>query len=360
MKVAQVVGSFSEGDAIGNLIWEWHTFLSKEGHDSTIYSQSQKTAKDNYIVRQISELRKVTPDTLVMLHMCVGSNVNKLVAQLPCKKIMIYHNITPPSYFKKFDPISWAICKQGYRELKYLKNCFDKVICVSQYNKQALLEVGYSNPIDVLPDFYIRHEQYSSFIPETSVLNAYSGNKKNFLFVGRVVPNKKHEDIIRLFTYYQRYIDNEVRLIFVGDLGCKEYVNDLTSYVNTLRTRDVIFTGKVSQQELIGYYSIADIFLCMSEHEGFCVPLIEAMMYDIPVIAYAAAAIPDTLAGSGVLMHNKNLSEWSEKIHKIFTDDKYHQQIIGTQQNRIISNKICRNKINMTINSLIDYFSGGK
>lgn len=334
MKIIQVIGSFSRGDGIGNHIWELHKIFRSTGYVSEIYSQYRNEKQDTKMVKNISELRDVKQDDILILHMCIGSMVNRYVRRFSCKKVMMYHNITPPEFLKNYDISFYRTCRQGYKELKQLIGKFDTVIAMSEYNKKDLLQIGYQEPIHVLPGYLIPYDEYRKE-PDQRVIQKYRDGKKNFLFVGRVVPNKRHEDIIRVFAYYQRYIDSEVRLLLVGNTDLKNYVEDLKQYVRMIGARNVVFTGSVSFAELIGYYHAADIFLCMSEHEGFCIPLVEAMIFQVPVVAYGAAAIPDTMRRAGVVVQEKDPVIWSRVIEAILNREEVREEILGLERKRV-------------------------
>ena len=333
MRIIQVIGSFSRGDAIGNHIWELHKKFQADGYTSEIYAQYKNANQQLEEVREIGELKSVTSEDVLILHMCFGDRINKYVLKFKCRRIMMYHNITPPEFLKDYDVIFYRNCKRGYRQLKQLIGKFDRVIAMSEYNKRELMKIGYREPIEVMSSYLIPYDEYNQE-PDAEVLKSYRDGKKNFLFVGRVVPNKKHEDIIRVFAYYQKHIDPNVRLILVGNTGLKTYVDDLQEYVSLIGAKDVIFTGSVSFAEIIAYYKVADIFLCMSEHEGFCVPLIEAMMFDVPIVAYAAAAIPETLKNVGRLLNDKDAVTCSKLLRAILEDDKFRNNIIVKQRDR--------------------------
>src|SRR6185312_14481857 len=160
----------------------------------------------------------------------------------------------------------------------------------------------------------------------------------NFLFVGRIAPNKKIEDIIRLAEFYKRYVDAYYRFIFVGrfDVVPRYYsmIRALMTEFRFLNDR-FLFTGPVSDEELAVYYRHAAVYISMSEHEGFCVPLVEAMAADVPVLAYAAGAVPDTLGGAGVQFAPKDLEEAAELLGALAFDDDLRTAIIAGQRRRL-------------------------
>src|SRR5262249_51002310 len=160
----------------------------------------------------------------------------------------------------------------------------------------------------------------------------------NFLFVGRVAPNKRIEDHIRLAEHYRRYVDADYRFIFVGrcDVVPQYYstVRALMKELGTLSDR-FIFTGAVSDEELAIYYRHAAVYLSLSEHEGFCVPLLEAMAANVPVLAYAAAAVPDTLGGAGIQFAPKDLELAAELLGQLAFDDELPARVLAGQRRRL-------------------------
>ena len=194
--------------------------------------------------------------------------------------------------------------------------------------------MGYTCPIDVRP-ILIPFSDYEQE-PSKNILKRYEGDGyTNILFVGRIAPNKKYEDLIRAFYYYKR-INPKSRLILVGNpLGFERYDESLKQYAKELGLDDIIFTGGVPFQEILAYYHLADAFLCMSEHEGFCVPLVEAMFFHVPIFAYDSTAIPSTLGGSGVLLEEKNPIFVAKVMQRVLEDERLKEQVVKGQQERL-------------------------
>ena len=195
--------------------------------------------------------------------------------------------------------------------------------------------MGYTCPIDVRP-VLIPYEDYKRE-PDAKTIKMYDDDFLNILFVGRVAPHKKQEDIIRAFCYYNRNINKKSRLFLVGsDGGMESYSAALKKYVRELGLEEaVLFKGHVGFQEILAYYSVADLFLCMSEHEGFCVPLIEAMLFDVPVMAYSSTAIPYTLGGSGVLLEEKDPVFVGMMMDRVLQNPALKARILQTQEQRL-------------------------
>ena len=161
----------------------------------------------------------------------------------------------------------------------------------------------------------------------------------NFLFVGRIAPNKKIEDHIKLAEVYKRYVDAYYRFIFVGRFDAvPRYYSTIRALMAEYRLLPdrFVFTGPVPDDELAVFYRHAAVYLSLSEHEGFCVPLIEAMAADVPVLAYAAAAVPDTLGGAGVTFAPKDLEHAAELLGALAFDDDLRGRVIAGQRQRLL------------------------
>ena len=160
----------------------------------------------------------------------------------------------------------------------------------------------------------------------------------NVLFVGRIVPNKRIEDHIRLAELYKRYVDSYYRFIFVGRYdGVSRYyaqIRALIAEYQMLPDR-FWFTGPVPDDDLAAFYRWADVYVSLSEHEGFCVPLVEAMAADVPVLAYAAGAVPETLGGAGVLFSPKDLELAAETLGMLVYDRPFRDGVIAGQRRRL-------------------------
>lgn len=210
----------------------------------------------------------------------------------------------------------------------------DYCLAVSSFNKENLEELGYKVPIDVLP-IVIPFDDYKKK-PSPDIMKKYRDGRHNIIFTGRVVPNKCHQDIIAAFACYKKYYDRQARLFLAGSYKESDlYYKKLKRYVELLEVEDVIFTGHIKFEDILAYYQIADVFLCMSEHEGFCVPLVEAMFFGVPIIAYNSTAVPITLGDGGILVDRKNPVETAALINRVISDKNLRTVIKDNQQRRL-------------------------
>ncbi len=335
MKIYQILPELRYGDAVGNDAMAICDVISGMGYKTGIYAINVDKRLSSPMYQKISKLPKLSNDDILILNHCSGTELCYKFPKFGGRKMMIYHNITPPEFFAPYNKDSYRAVKAGYKQTEFLKDKVEYVMAISKYNAENLREMGYTCPMGIRP-ILVAFDDYRKE-PDENVIKTYSDDGyTNIVFVGRIAPNKKQEDVIKTFAYYKKNINPKSRLIFVGgDGGMEKYGKRLRKYVDALMLEDVIFTGHIKFSEILAYYKIADVFLCMSEHEGFCVPLVEAMFFDVPIIAYNSSAIPDTLGGSGVLIDEKDPVLVSMLIDRIVNDEVLRSSIIEKQRERL-------------------------
>lgn len=334
MRIFQVIENLVYGDAISNYCRNIYKLLKENGYETAIFAVHYDKRLDDEKVLSIDDLPELLKDDLMIYQMCQKSMINKMITNWKCKKACIYHNVTPAHFFFPYDVFQSAFQKRGLREINKLNKSFDYIWGDSFFNCQDLISMGYDkNKVAVSPIII----DFDDFLqePDEKIRKKYSDEWVNILFVGRVAPNKKHEDIIRIFTYYKKYVNQKSRLILIGSFFNAAYQNCLERYVEELDVKDVIFPGHISFKEILGFYKTANVFLCMSEHEGFCVPLLEAMLFDIPIIAYDCTAVPETLGESGILVQEKNPAQVSFMIDQVINNAELQREIIEKQRKRL-------------------------
>ena len=332
MRFIQFVQTYARGDAVSNDAAAIGALLRKNGFQTGLYAEYFDPALKK-TVRHISKLPAITGEDVLIYHHSIACGSLDIIRALPCRKIMVYHNITPGQFFVGYDMKMAMLCDLGRRALAALSDSFDYVLADSDYNRQELRELGYSCPIDVRP-ILIPYSDYDQR-PDQATIDRYRDGWVNILFVGRVAPNKKQEDVIRAFNCYKKCFNPRSRLILAGSTAIEEYAEQLKLYIELNDIRDVIFPGHISFAQLLALYQTADVFLCMSEHEGFCVPLLEAMYFNVPVVARAAAAVPGTLGGAGILLPDKNPALAAAAVDRLVTDAAFRQTVIEGQRRRL-------------------------
>ena len=297
--VHQVLATLGYGDAIGHEVLGIQRVLRGAGYESDIFVETADSRLEDLTRDYRTLLDASRPDNLLLHHFSIGSRASRVAYALPDRMALVYHNITPPEYFVGVHDLLVELCFKGRRELSAYAHRCELALGDSEFNRQELEALGFprTGVLPVVPDFSHLDEP-----PDPFVARDFDDDWVNIVFVGRVIPNKRIEDLVRIFHAYKTHINPRSRLMIVGaHTGFETYLAMLHGLCGRLSARDVHFTGHVSNAELAAYYDIANVFLCASEHEGFCVPLTEAFHMRVPVLAYAATAVPGTMDGGGVL-----------------------------------------------------------
>jgi glycosyltransferase involved in cell wall biosynthesis len=334
MIVNQWLAAAHRGDAIGDNAKRLRQLLRSLGHDAELYALTidDDLAAD---VRPFADPAARRGDVTV-LHYALPSPMTGALAALDRGRVLQYHNVTPAAYFAPYDAGLFRLAVLARRELATLVGHVDLALGVSEFNRRELEALGFS-PTAVLP-LAVDTARLTGAAPVPAIERLLDDELVNFLFVGRIAPNKKIEDHIFFAEHYKRYVDAYYRFIFVGryDAVPRYYamIRALMSEFKMLEER-FIFTGPVPDTELAAYYRHAAVYLSMSEHEGFCAPLVEAMATDVPILAYAAAAVPETLGGAGVQFAPKDLEHAAELAGALVFDEDFRTGVIAGQRRRL-------------------------
>ena len=232
MRIIQMLPTFAYGDAIGNDTLALQDTLRKAGYETEIYADviDAKLGKD--AAKQAKDYSYKEED-VIFYHLSTGSDLNYKITEYPGRRIIMYHNVTPPQFFKGFNPDAEKACADGLRAARYLAKKTDLCIVDSAFNKMDLLAMGYDCPMEVLP-VLIAFDDYKKE-PDKKVIKAYDDDWVNIVFTGRVAPNKCPEDIIAAFYYYKKNIQPKSRLFLVGRYdGVPAYKAQLDAYVKQL------------------------------------------------------------------------------------------------------------------------------
>ena len=335
-RVDQVLPTFGYYDAIGIDNRSIRDLLRSKGFASDIFAEEGVMPGE---CRYLSEYSPyASKGNLLIHHFSIGSLVPYYLMGAASTKITRYHNITPSKYFPyAHTSLAKSKCEQGRQQFPLIKNLSDYYWADSAYNAHELDEYNFTNG-SVLP-LMRNYKKLLDIQPCEKMTEFLQRDKrKTILFVGRVVPNKAHHDLLFLLKQYYQFIGKDVRLICVGMMDSyyggvllKQLAIDWglrTSIYKPFSIHsDVIFTGSVNDHELASFYQHADVFVCMSDHEGFCVPLVEAMNFKIPILAHKAAAVPETLGNGGLLVDKNKPTEALSGLVSLLNDqseiDKY-------------------------------------
>ncbi len=327
--VHQVLATLGYGDAIGHEVLGIQRVLRQAGYESDIFVETADPRVED-LTRDYRDLPACSAaDHVLIHHFSIKSRASRVAFALPDRMILVYHNITPPEYFLGVHDDLVELCFLGRRELSAYASRVQLALGDSEFNRQELDAAGFTptGVLPVVPDF-----NHLDVEPNRLTAGGFDDAYVNVLFVGRVIPNKKIEVVIRFFGAYQRDHNPRSRLLVVGSYGgFEQYYGMLQEFVARRGIRNVHFSGHVSNEELAAYYEVADIFLCASEHEGFCVPLVEAFHEQIPVLAYAASAVPATMDGAGVLYDTKDEAHVGALIDAVASDRGLSERIVAGQ-----------------------------
>jgi len=333
--IHQLVAGFSRGDAISNEAVVMRGLFRSWGFASDIYCEHRRVLPElRSEALDLDALRAVCrPGDVVFLHLSIGSLANEMFSALPGKKALLYHNITPPEYYSLIQPSTSGDLARGRSQASRLAGCAAVNLADSAFNAGELKSWGYP-PAAVFP-LMLDFEKLGG-TPDRAVMRRFGDGKTNILFVGRCAPNKKIEDVISAFACFQKGVEPGSRLILAGSFaGTERYQRLLLAMIRDLRLTDVVFTGSIPQTWLNACYRSAHVFLCMSEHEGFCIPLVESLAHRVPVLAFAAAAVPETLGGAGVLFHEKKFEAVAEMMAKLARPDEFRRAVLERQDARL-------------------------
>lgn len=334
MIINQWVPAAHSGDAIGDSARVVREMLRRRGHRSDLFALTMDDELRGDVL-PFADAGARGGD-LTIFHFALPSPMTEAFATLPGRRVLQYHNITPAAFFAPYDAQLFRLAAIGRQELRWLAGRVDLALGDSEFNRQELEALGFA-PTGVLP-IAVNTGRITN-APRRPALEKILGDGLiNILFVGRIVPNKRIEDHIRLAEMYKRYVDSYYRFIFVGRYdGLPRYYAQIRALIAEFRMLPdrFWFTGPVPDEDLGAFYRWADAYVSLSEHEGFCVPLVEAMAADVPVLAYAAGAVPETLGGAGVLFAPKDLEFAAEMLGMLVYDRPVRDAVLAGQRRRL-------------------------
>ena len=360
-RIALLTTNITTHDAVSNDVVGMQSVLEREGFNTRIYASSWAFEDPQvWPATEIAGFLRSAEDILIY-HYSMGWEYGlELLRELPCRTSIKYHNVTPPEFFVGYSEAHEKSCRAG-RRLEALADAdCDLYMSASEYSMWELLLAGTEKQRTcVVPPFH-HIDRLQQIEPDASVLDAYQDGKTNLLMVGRVFPNKGHAALIEAFAAYHHHYNRDSRLLLVG----KEE-ESLEGYSRQLRElvaerglqKAVVFTGGVSDEALKAYYLLANAFVFASEHEGFCVPLVEAMAMKLPIVTYNSTAIPGTVGEAGLVWKERNPLLLAESIDFLvrdsrlsaalgrmgwqryvehFTNEKIETQFLGALRTRVL------------------------
>lgn len=335
MRVDQLVPAFHKGDAIGDTSFHIKQYFESQGFQSDIYCLSHDSDLAN-VARPFASFLEPQPSDITILHFALPSPLTEAFIRLRSRKVIIYHNITPHDFFTPFSKEMERISRIGREELKLLSPYTELSLADSEYNRQELAALGFRKT-EVFP-LFIDYKKYTRPMSQF-VYDLFKDGRTNILFVGRIVPNKRVDALIKVLFYYKKYISPLVRLIVVGKTSSlPKYYESLVRLADEfyLKPEEICFAGHIPDEEMYAVYRASDVFLSLSEHEGFGLPFVESLIFDLPVVAYDCTAVPYTLGNAGILIKtNDRVDLIGELLHTVAADEELRQQLINGQRQQL-------------------------
>lgn len=331
-RIAILSPSMFSGDAVSNDVLGMHAALSGQGHEVRIFSEGWTISSPRvWHAHTIRGFLKNRSDILIYHYSRGWAPGLDLVRDQKYRTVIKYHNVTPPEFFARYSRDFARMCEEGREELGPISraNC-ELYLSDSAFNMRDLLAAGVSESKSfVVPPFH-HIDQIDALEPDLSFSKAFDDGKTNVCMVGRVAPNKGHPALIEAFAAYHCDYNRDSRLLIVGkeETRLGKYSGLLRELVKRLDVQGhVVFTGGVSDQALKSCYLASRAFMITSEHEGFCVPLVEAMALRLPIVAYASSAITDTVDDVGLVWEERNPYLLAESIHSIVEDQSISESL---------------------------------
>jgi L-malate glycosyltransferase len=338
VSVHQLLHTLSYGDAISGEVLALQRALQSQNITGEIFALNVHPRYKSTAVAIGNELHfgeAIKQGDTLVLHYSLGSPLNEYFINLKGhKKVLIYHNITPARWFAAINSRVAKDITEGIKDLVPMCKAADIVIADSEFNQSELLALGISSRLLELPLDPMRWNKPSN-TGISELLKA--GDTVEVLHVGRLAPNKCIEDVLKTFYFFHHYVEKNSRLWLVGiDIDTEIYSFALKRLTYELGLEESVrFTGAVADEELKSFYEGADLYLCMSEHEGFCLPVVEALHFEALVFAFNAGALPRTLGGAGVLFSQKRFAALAEVMGEVWKDKELRTRMVAAGKQRV-------------------------
>lgn len=354
--VHQFLPDLSPGDATSNHALAVQRELRAMGLASEVYAHTVHPSLRGRARSYDSYAPAPGRRERLLYHLSIGSVVADFLLQRDEPLVVDYHNLTPGEFFADWAPLVVYGQSWGRRQLAELASTSVLGLADSSFNRAELVDAGCRKAV-VVP-ILLDTGDFDRELDEAALgrlQRAKEVGGADWLFVGRVVPNKAQHDVVKAFAAYRRIYDPAARLHLVGGTSVPAYATALARFVDALGLHDVVeLAGPVSGGTLAAQYRNADVFVCLSEHEGFCVPLLEAMHHEVPVVAFGAAAVPETLGRGGVVLGDKSPVTVAATVHRVVTDDGLRRSLVAGGAERLaeLSLDVSRGKLRRAIESL--------
>lgn len=337
MRIAIVTPSLTSGDAVSNDVLGMYDAL-RDSADVRIFTETSTVNLPH--IESVRKLRGFLENPLdILIYHCASEwePAAQLLAT-KCRTIVKYHNITPPHFLDPYCADFALHCHNGRQQVGSIaRSDCDLFLSDSKYNMYELIAAGADESKSfVVPPFHHvdRLESVVNGVPDV----AESMNEDfTVCTVGRIAPNKGHAELIAAFAIYHHDYNPHSKLLLIGKQEARlvRYTTMLHGVIRRLQLEHAVtFADNVSDRTLKAYYDAADVFAITSEHEGFCVPLVEAMAMRVPIVAYASTAVTETVGSAGIVWKARDPQLMAEAIHHISTDQSLRNLLVESGRTR--------------------------
>jgi glycosyltransferase involved in cell wall biosynthesis len=337
--VHQFLPVFAAGDAIGNHVLRIRDTLRAAGYESEIFADDIHPPVRKHARHFLEFTAPAGGGQAVhrLYHLSTGSRMAAWLAEQPGLLAVDYHNITPAEYFERWQPQAAQINRSARAEMRKLASSTAYGLADSSYNAAELADEGY--PDTAVVPILIDWTEYDA-APDTATLTRLrrraEGGGAHWLFVGRVAANKCQHDVVAAFAAYREVFDPKARLSIVGGRTLLLYARALERLADELGVAAAVdFTDNLTFAQLLAHYRSADVFVSLSEHEGFCVPLVEAMHFGVPTVAFASTAVPETVGDATLLLPEKDPLTVAVAVQRVLSDDGVRKALIEAGHRRV-------------------------
>ncbi len=336
-RIDQVIPTLASRDAIGGHVMQLQDALRSRGFASDIYygNASADRVESGLPVSRISD--RSSTSRVLLYQLSIGSGVADRFRDQSGRKFVNYHNITPADLIEDWMPDVGEEVRWGRAQLRDLARVSEFAVADSKFNEGELVDAGYGSTatVPLLVDLASFGGSADRAL-DKRLADARAAGGSDLLFVGKVSPHKGQHDLIKALCVYRRLYDRRARLHLVGGAISDEYRVAVERFADELGLTDAVdLAGSVTHEELIAYYANADAFVCLSNHEGFCVPLLEAMYHRLPIVGYDNTAVPETVEGAGLVLPDKAPARVAAAIARIVSDAGLRDELAAAAAQRV-------------------------
>lgn len=333
--VHQLVPVFEPG-AVGAALLQGRALLRAAGHESEIVADEidPRFAAVGAVSSASMRGELDRSDVTAVYHLAIGAPMADDLAARRCRLAVAYHNLTPAEFLEPWDPALGPATRWGRKQLEQLAPRSALGIAMSRYSERELTDAGYATTTTVPVLF----DPAALAEPDAAMLSDRKASRRgtDWLFVSRIAPNKAQHHVVRAFALWRAAHDPGARLVLAGSSASATYSSALRGYIEALGLSDAVaMPGALAPGALAAHYAAADVFVCLSDHEGFAVPLLEAWGHDLPVVAFAAAAVPETAGDAAIVLRDKSAAAVAAAVERVRGDDAVRAELIARGRRRL-------------------------